>query len=677
MKTRCPQCGAEIEFRFDDSFVRVCASCRSAVARTDRGIETLGKIADLAPLDSPLALFAEGTYGNQSFILIGKAQVRHAAGGLWQEWYAKLGGGVWGWLAEAQGRYYMTFEVPGVAVPPHYQLAPGAQVTLPTHAGPRVFTVAELGVATYTAADGELPFRLTPEARFRYADLTDGQGGFATIDYGPPHQSGMPAQSEQPSVYVGAQIPLAALRMVGGEVAPAAAPFIASQRLACPNCGGSLELRAPDVSLRVVCPFCNTMLDVGAGGVLSVLQRLTDRTKPAIELGRKVTFGEGELQVIGFLRRAAHIEGEWYPFDEYLLHSRALGFRWLVCSDGHWSYVQPVTPGACTLDHTGANYQGVKFAPFQTAELRIVHVLGELYWQAKVGDSSFGRDFIAPPAMLSCEEERREINWSLSTYLSRDEVRKAVGDFELPRPEGVAPNQPWKHTGVGKWYGLMLVALVVAGVVLTIGSRSADVATFRLEVPRGKPERPAEAPPEADPGHVVFSDPFELRGGENVEISLSASVDNSWVYLVTDLVDEDKGSFVTFDSNIEYYHGYDADEGWWNEGSTRKVQTLAPMPAGTYVLRIEAQSPLPPGYSLSADSGTPPPLLLTAMIRQDVFQSGLWGLAFVVLLLPGVYFFLSKRGFEKRRMENSSFAGRPRDDGDDDDDDDFDSGDDE
>jgi NMD protein affecting ribosome stability and mRNA decay len=54
MKTTCPQCGAEIEFRFDDSFVRVCGHCRAAVTRTDRGVETLGKIADLMPMQSPL-----------------------------------------------------------------------------------------------------------------------------------------------------------------------------------------------------------------------------------------------------------------------------------------------------------------------------------------------------------------------------------------------------------------------------------------------------------------------------------------------------------------------------------------------------------------------------------------------------------------------------------------------
>ena len=42
MKTACPSCGAEVEFRYDDSFVRVCDACHSALLRADRGIDTLG-----------------------------------------------------------------------------------------------------------------------------------------------------------------------------------------------------------------------------------------------------------------------------------------------------------------------------------------------------------------------------------------------------------------------------------------------------------------------------------------------------------------------------------------------------------------------------------------------------------------------------------------------------------
>jgi hypothetical protein len=93
MKAACPNCGAEVDFRYDDSFVRVCGHCRAAVVRGDRGIETLGRVADLAPTHSPLHLFVEGRFRGLGFMLVGRAQIQHGAGGTWQEWYGKFDDG--------------------------------------------------------------------------------------------------------------------------------------------------------------------------------------------------------------------------------------------------------------------------------------------------------------------------------------------------------------------------------------------------------------------------------------------------------------------------------------------------------------------------------------------------------------------------------------------------------
>src|SRR6185503_13555378 len=133
-------------------------------------------------------------------------------GGLTQEWYARFSD-TWGWLAEAQGRYYMTFEVEGAQLPPLESLQPGERVQLPTMLGAaREFTVAEVGGATYVAANGELPFRLVPNGSYRFVDLSDGEGNFATIDYGEP--------GDTPTLYTGQQLTLAELHISGGEVGP-------------------------------------------------------------------------------------------------------------------------------------------------------------------------------------------------------------------------------------------------------------------------------------------------------------------------------------------------------------------------------------------------------------------------------------------------------------------------
>ena len=62
-------------------------------------------------------------------MLVGMAQIRHAQGGIWQEWYARFDSGRWGWLAEAQGRFYLTFKVDSPSLPTHLPAA-GARVIL-------------------------------------------------------------------------------------------------------------------------------------------------------------------------------------------------------------------------------------------------------------------------------------------------------------------------------------------------------------------------------------------------------------------------------------------------------------------------------------------------------------------------------------------------------------------
>src|SRR5687768_5823737 len=109
LQANCPACGAELIFKTGSSIVVVCEYCNSAVARTDRALEDLGKVAEIVESGSPLDVGLTGTYRGVAFELTGRAQLGHAAGGIWDEWYAAFANGGWGWLAEAQGRFYLTF----------------------------------------------------------------------------------------------------------------------------------------------------------------------------------------------------------------------------------------------------------------------------------------------------------------------------------------------------------------------------------------------------------------------------------------------------------------------------------------------------------------------------------------------------------------------------------------
>ncbi len=656
LSAACPNCGAPVEFRFDDSFVRICDSCHSAVLRTDRGVETLGQFADLAPIESPLRLFAEGRDRTASFLLIGMAQLEHAQGGIWQEWYAKLDGSEWGWLSEAQGNYYMTYEAPDVAAPAFMALGPGAHIPLAHGGVTRDYVVTELGGATYASARGEIPYRLVPSSTFRYADLVSADGSYATIDYGDPADP-----AARPTVYVGRQVTIAELQLSGGEAPapPSARDRLAATKVACPNCGGSLDIRAPGQSLRVACPYCGSMvsLETGAPSALSQRQRVP---KPAIALGRTGTFAEGPMQVIGFLQRSAQIDGDWYPFEEYLLHSAAVGFRWLVSSDGHWSYVQPVAAAAIEDIAIGKRYDGVKFRRFQDSTLRVDAVLGEMYWRVTAGDQVRAEDFIAPPAMLSHEVSAAEESYSLSSYLSLADVRAALAqpDLALPVPIGVAPNQPPRAKTAVQVMSFGLMVMLALGLVLAMTAKNARVFGDTLTVPSlgsavaAAPPPTLGADPLADPATAAgsdvvpaayFSPPFRLAGGHNIEITFDTNVDNDWVYAAADLVEDKTGAVISVDAELEHYSGVE-DGDSWSEGDRSHREMIGPVPAGDYILRVESQH------------GGAGGAVLTVALHQGVFRGLYLILALLVLMVPYTIVAALANSVETKRWENSTVS---------------------
>jgi hypothetical protein len=72
LQANCPSCAAPIEFKSGSTIVLVCPFCRSAVARTDKKLEDLGKVADIAESESPLKIGLKGTFKGNRFELTGR-----------------------------------------------------------------------------------------------------------------------------------------------------------------------------------------------------------------------------------------------------------------------------------------------------------------------------------------------------------------------------------------------------------------------------------------------------------------------------------------------------------------------------------------------------------------------------------------------------------------------------
>jgi Domain of unknown function (DUF4178) len=672
LQANCPACGASISFKTGSSIVVICEFCHSVVARTDRALEDLGKVAEVMETGSPLDVGLKGHHHGVAFELTGRAQLGHEAGGVWDEWYAAFADGRWGWLAEAQGRFYMTFEVSFPerdAIPSFESLELGHPVASIPVSVPLV--VAEKGTARAVGAKGEIPWRLTPGATYAYADLSGPNEAFATIDY-----------SEAPPLFfIGKEVTLAELGVAGARAPEREEKRVAAAQLSCPNCGGPLDLHAPDRAERVTCPNCASLLDIEQGQLKFLKALKPGQFTPSIPLGAMGQIGEGNFMVIGFVARSVRFDRTYFWF-EYLLYNPQIGFRWLVQSDDQWSYVKAVPPGEVSEGFRVATYQGRDFKIFQDATATVEYVSGEFYWKVSVGEKARAIDYVRPPEMLSIElsnivpsrvyqsmgktainwsyhekgqPESGEINCSLGTYLKPEEVEGAFNVKELYRPSNVAPNQPNPFTGLGKYWAVFLGLTLIIGIVfLATGSRRQIFSqSFHFD-----------ALPNADGTQTAFSDPFTLAGRKNINITASSDVDNTWIYFEGDLINQDTGLVQPFTLPIEYYHGVEDGESW-SEGDQTSSTYVSSLPAGTYTLRLEGQW----------EKWQQPSPSLNVRIVQGVPRITHLLIALLAVSLIPIYALLRRLMFEASRWKDSMYTS-PSSSGSDDDDDEIGLGDD-
>lgn len=524
----CPSCGAPVQFKTSSALVTICPHCSTVVARGDRKLEDHGKVAAIVATQSPLAIGQEGRIADRKYEIVGRVQYEHPAGGRWDEWYASLPGDRWLWLAEAQGKLYATQpkrKIRDVQWPAFEQLSAGDSLDLGSRGK---WTVAEVNEARKTAAEGEIPYDFQPGPH-RFADLVGDNKAFATIDY----------SADPPQLFAGQEIAYADLGLAS-PIAAADVVEISGLAVTCPQCGGSLDLKAPNEIERVVCPYCSALLDVNQGN-LKYLETLNQNSAQLLlELGSEGTLRGQKYTVIGFCRRSVRFDRE-YMWDEYLLYAQGVGFRWLIDSDRHWSFVEPISLADVKKSSSdrGKVFQGEKFKLYQSAWATTKIVLGEFYWKVTAGEQVLAQDYVAPPRMITLEHtplpnegraeidmsdagaKSREIIASLATYLPHEEVERAFGiKKKLPRGFLVAPNQPQPGKGIVYfyWAGFLAALFLIHLVASSLNTKPVDIwmmfwAMVLVSV--------------VPAGQILLRGQFERRRWENSEFNPYDSGDGS------------------------------------------------------------------------------------------------------------------------------------------------------
>lgn len=575
----CPSCGAPVDFNPGAGKVKICEHCSTVVLRGEANLENLGRVAELVDTDSPLKVGLYGSYkGSGSFQVVGRIQKSHGAGA-WDEWCLQFDDGRHAWLSESEGQWNIMFPAGAVEVPPWRDTRPLSLVALRD----KRFVVEEVGEARTVAAEGQLP-DFAPN--HPYVDATGPAGVFASIDYG----------GDKPEAFVGNRITLRDLGFDKSELG--STPKRQALRDArCPNCNGPLALQAPDAAKRVACPYCGALHEV-SGGKLAFLQLLEKpRVPPKIDLGKKGKLEGVDWVVIAFLVRGCEVEGNEYLWDEYLLFNREHGFRWLMCANGHWTFLTPIAAGEVVATAFSANYQGQSYKFYQSVNTTTHYVLGECYWEVAQGETGWAAEFIAPPLSINQDMTANEVTFTQGKLLDREEVQKAFGTEKLDPAVGLAPAQvnPAQTPAqeAWKWAGLWSLGIFATFLIFSILSYGGIIHQQLVQPPPGA----APGSPEAQ----VFTDEFDIPSRTGLAVEITSNIDNDWLAVQTDLVNVASGEVISVYGEAEYYHGVTEGESW-SEGGRAINKSTTEVDKGRYVARFtpswdRGKHPVPPQFA--------------------------------------------------------------------------------
>ncbi len=416
----------------------------------------------------------------------------------------------------------------------------------------------------------------------------------------------------------------------------------AAEQFNCPNCGGTIEIKAAGYTVNIACQYCGTMLDVSDPDVRIIKRFEEEVRKLELPLGSRGELRGTEWEVIGYLRRS---ENGQYPWDEYLLFNPYEGYRFLDTDGRGWTLGRQLTKAPEKTGVRGFTVDGEFYEPFYAqTRCQVDYVLGEFYWRVEVGEEALTADYVRPGKMLSWERSAEEAEWTLGELLAPNEITDAFG-IDPPKGGGLPmPHEPSPYREkAGQFMKIALAAAAFLLVISFVFGGTSEPQTATVSLATNGVERSAKI------GPIVLERPLQ-----GVTVSAQApGIENSWIDLTYTLTDQETGDVYTANNVVERYSGRDA-EGNWTEGSRSSTSKFSSIPAGTYQLDIYAagsrwQSNA--GYVSSNNAQ-----VQVTIAKGATFYSNLI-LALLVVFAPALWQWWKHLSFESRRRSDSDFAG--------------------
>ena len=359
-------------------------------------------------------------------------------------------------------------------------------------------------------------------------------------------------------------------------------------RLACPNCGSPVVIRASGISITAACPSCGAVLDVANDDVRLIAAAQQRTRNPPIAIGTRGTLDGTEWEVVGYQVRSSEAGWRW---EEYLLFNPYQGFRFLARDHGLWTLYTMLRQAVSDDGVIANDRRRYRLETTGTAETE--YVLGEFYWRVKAGDTVDFKEFVDAPYVLSQERNGTEVTWSRGVSIEPSVISDAFRLDALPPEDGGAADEPAAMAqSVGPLWGVAALALVLLIILASVSfGRDRNLAVFQQQYTVA----------ETDQGHALPATIFTVPdSGGNLTLEISASGPRNWLDL--DLALVSAGGDRRFEAPVSI--------GPYQDKRDAEV-TFASVPGGSYKLLVTVNSltffksaalatPAP-----AADKGTP------------------------------------------------------------------------
>ncbi|GAB3499469.1 hypothetical protein GCM10027341_22830 [Spirosoma knui] len=419
-----------------------------------------------------------------------------------------------------------------------------------------------------------------------------------------------------------------------------------SATLACPNCQSTITYYDVSGSSYYGCSTCHTFFEYEHEGPPKILASFFEKS-PAITLpiGTEGYLHGQFVRVVGIMhKKEAEASYSWL---EYILLRKDGQYVQLAEFDGHWMYIEP-TKKTYKEYHGNGNVYYVDAAErqyrlYNRYRPKVLYAVGEFDWHILEDEKLSISEYINPPYILVSEQANNRADWYTGQHISRDELATAfaISVDALPRQYGIGAVQPADEEGRLRtaFSAMSLIGAVLILLQLVISftrpSKQLLSATYQTQADSAQTALGSAKP--------IVTSSFEVDGPTALLFDMHSDLNNQWVELSVNLINEQSGRTYEFAKTLEYYYGVESGESW-SEGSRDDDAVLARIPSGRYHLNIYP----------ATEAGHFASFSLT--VRQT---SLIWGNILFMLAILAAYpilLYCRRLMFESRRWTNSDFT---------------------